>query len=647
MLNDTSRLQTAGGTSRPTSAVVRPQSAYSTTSMKSLASKKSPTKESTTASTVSPTVLKEYVEQADNYGVVLFKEIPHNIYEIEVLETQNYQPMKKVVNIFDMVEEGIPLTEEFYLNEQTMSFCRLKISENRIPFPDCSVIVAKKNPEKNSKTAILREKDPKTGVFEFMIDPGQYIIAINRIGYPERKEEIVIERGFNDLNVEMTESPNFSGEQKRQGQDYNVQVSKADERPSSRQRPPSSKGRPQDRPASGIKSNLEVIPQEEQSPKKPVKGYQDEKAGSQERANTESLTEEDRGTKQKSERVKSALVKKVEFSVFDVDTEKPVTGAQVILEEIGFKGVTNEQGKCFVPVNKLNNGKLILNHEDFFGMVEEYGGEDGADLKNGNEKKFYLIPRPSDINEVQLRFLPGTGVPCAKFSVLFDQQDSESKKDVMVHHREGGKEIIIIKNLLKKHGVFRIIAEVSDIDEFLHPESTFILSHYEDCDPLYIFPPSENMLEGSKLIWDVGFFADPAANPQFVEINGYSNSEITLHHHLKEYQLLLNYLHNSKSDLKTLLGFKDKSRTEQDGDIFVPRETIYASLDKYGLEIKNVDHLLSSARNVEGKYSFRECERRFGNLRPPFNFIKGLKNGAGSDSGSDEGEEEYLFEDDN
>jgi len=647
MLNDTSRLQTAGGTSRPTSAVVRPQSAYSTTSMKSLASKKSPTKESTTASTVSPTVLKEYVEQADNYGVVLFKEIPHNIYEIEVLETQNYQPMKKVVNIFDMVEEGIPLTEEFYLNEQTMSFCRLKISENRIPFPDCSVIVAKKNPEKNSKTAILREKDPKTGVFEFMIDPGQYIIAINRIGYPERKEEIVIERGFNDLNVEMTESPNFSGEQKRQGQDYNVQVSKADERPSSRQRPPSSKGRPQDRPASGIKSNLEVIPQEEQSPKKPVKGYQDEKAGSQERANTESLTEEDRGTKQKSERVKSALVKKVEFSVFDVDTEKPVTGAQVILEEIGFKGVTNEQGKCFVPVNKLNNGKLILNHEDFFGMVEEYGGEDGADLKNGNEKKFYLIPRPSDINEVQLRFLPGTGVPCAKFSVLFDQQDSESKKDVMVHHREGGKEIIIIKNLLKKHGVFRIIAEVSDIDEFLHPESTFILSHYEDCDPLYIFPPSENMLEGSKLIWDVGFFADPAANPQFVEINGYSNSEITLHHHLKEYQLLLNYLHNSKSDLKTLLGFKDKSRTEQDGDIFVPRETIYASLDKYGLEIKNVDHLLSSARNVEGKYSFRECERRFGNLRPPFNFIKGLKTGAGSDSGSDEGEEEYLFEDDN
>ena len=61
-----------------------------------------------------------------------------------------------------------------------------------------------------------------------------------------------------------------------------------------------------------------------------------------------------------------------------------------------------------------------MNHDAFFGMVEEYGGEDGADLKSGTEKKFYLIPRPSDIHEVQLRFLPANGVKCAKFSVLYE-----------------------------------------------------------------------------------------------------------------------------------------------------------------------------------------------------------------------------------
>ena len=99
------------------------------------------------------------------------------------------------------------------------------------------------------------------------------------------------------------------------------------------------------------------------------------------------------------------------------------------------------------------------------------------------------------------------------------------------------------------------------------------------------------------------------------------------------------------------IGFNDKSnkrRIERDGDIFIPKETIYASLDKYGLEIKNVDHLLSSARNSEGLYSFRECERRFGSLKPPFNFIKDLNSDGGEDydvSSSGGEEEEYLFED--
>ena len=80
-------------------------------------------------------------------------------------------------------------------------------------------------------------------------------------------------------------------------------------------------------------------------------------------------------------------------------------------------------------------------------------------------------------------------------------------------------------------------------------------------------------------MWDVGFFAgntsfvrlilinviDPVTNPQFVEINGYSITEIAMHSHLKEYQLLLNYLHNSKSDLKTLLGMFIKQRPGYNG----------------------------------------------------------------------------------
>lgn len=633
MMGDSSRFQ-GTGTSRPTSAVVRPQSAYSTTSTKSMQNIR---KGGINNENYTPNGNHEFVEQADNFGVVYFKQIPHNIYEIEVLETQNFLPDKKVVNIFEMVEEGVPLTEEFILKEQTMGFCRVKVTEKGMPFEDSSVIVAKKNPDANSKTAVLREKDPKSGIFEFMIDPGQYVLLINKLGYPERREEVSVDRGVNEFAFDITQPPNHDGHR---------------DRPSSRQRPESSKGR-HDSATSGSKlqsKNLDVIPQEnEDQPSKQATMGMAMYAAGQGKSNNEDKADTEPQGEAKKERVKSALVKKVEFSVHDVDSEKPVAGAIIILEEIGFRGTTNEQGKCLVPVNKLVSGKLILNHDNFFGMVEEYGGEEGADLKSGSEKKFYLIPRPSDINEVQLRFLPANGVKCAKFAVLHGEQGEAAKKDIIVKHGDDGKEVIILKNLLKKNGVFRIIAEISDIDEFLHPESTFILSLYEDCDPLYIFPPSENLLEGSKLIWDVGFFADPEANPQFVEINGYSNKPITLYSHLKEYQLLLNYLHHSKSDLKTLLGFKEKNRIERDGDIFISKETIYSSLDKYGLEIKNVDHLLSSARSVEGLYSYRECERRFGNLRPPFNFVRDLKNepGGGSPKSSDGDEEEYIFEDDN
>ncbi len=88
-------------------------------------------------------------------------------------------------------------------------------------------------------------------------------------------------------------------------------------------------------------------------------------------------------------------------------------------EEIGFKGTTNQEGRILLPINKLTNGQIIVNHEDFFGILEDYGAE-GIDLKNTNEKSFYLIPRPTDDTEVQIRFIPGGKKKCLEFTVLAD-----------------------------------------------------------------------------------------------------------------------------------------------------------------------------------------------------------------------------------
>lgn len=80
--------------SRPTSSAIRPQSGYSSVSGKSVTStnKSMAVGQDNYASNAPP---REFLEQSDNFGVVVFKQIPHNVYELEVIENQNYLPEKK------------------------------------------------------------------------------------------------------------------------------------------------------------------------------------------------------------------------------------------------------------------------------------------------------------------------------------------------------------------------------------------------------------------------------------------------------------------------------------------------------------------------------------------------------------------------
>jgi hypothetical protein len=62
-------------------------------------------------------------------------------------------------------------------------------------------------------------------------------------------------------------------------------------------------------------------------------------------------------------------------------------------------------------------------------------------------------------------------------------------------------------------------------------------------------------------------------------------------------------------DLKTILGFNDKERLELQGDVFVQKDKIRDTLDKYGFEaIKNLDYLIHSAMMSNGLYSFKRLE---------------------------------------
>lgn len=62
-----------------------------------------------------------------------------------------------------------------------------------------------------------------------------------------------------------------------------------------------------------------------------------------------------------------------------------------------------------------------------------------------------------------------------------------------------------------------------------------------------------------------------------------------------------------------------------------------ASMEKYGLEIDKPPHLFASALREDGYYSFRELERRFTSIQPPFSFVESKQSSIDANDG------EYLY----
>jgi hypothetical protein len=115
-------------------------------------------------------------------------------------------------------------------------------------------------------------------------------------------------------------------------------------------------------------------------------------------------------------------VKKVNFRVLNLDTEEPVFGAEIQIDEIGLKGNTDHEGKIQIPLGKMKEGRIEINHQDYFGVIEDYGDDGGIDLKSLQDKIFYLIPRTSNEYEIHVRFIPGNSQRCLKLHIMAEER---------------------------------------------------------------------------------------------------------------------------------------------------------------------------------------------------------------------------------
>lgn len=138
-------------------------------------------------------------------------------------------------------------------------------------------------------------------------------------------------------------------------------------------------------------------------------------------------------------------------------------------------------------------------------------------------------------------------------------------KQVLILRKLHSK-VYVLYNFVEKRGVIRILGLIEDMQEFLSSADHLLLvSIRDDCEPVPLNLPVQYQNMRAGVVWDIGFFASKAFSPfltkkdtsnnlQFYEINAFTTQKLTAATYLHEYQIILNYLHNSKSDLKTILG---------------------------------------------------------------------------------------------
>jgi len=105
-------------------------------------------------------------------------------------------------------------------------------------------------------------------------------------------------------------------------------------------------------------------------------------------------------------------------------------------------------------------------------------------------------------------------------------------------------------------------------------------------------------------------FVTSVPDDNFVEINAFTPDEITHGYFIKQYGTLVKFIKNSKLDLQKMLGYEHKDAIMKGGDIFISKDKILASLDQYGYETKDIDHLLQSGLMPNGLYSYKKLSQK-------------------------------------
>ncbi|KAM3139739.1 hypothetical protein pb186bvf_008197 [Paramecium bursaria] len=543
--------------------------------------------------------------KTNQQGLIKLDAVPIDLYVVEVMESNDYQYEQFILNMVEMYESNQEMQVIITLRKQNHSFLDIKVWLEQQAVAEAKVIITQTQSLEN-----MLAKELAPGNYEAILEPGEYVLSIQKKGILDYKQSITATQGINYLNINVEK-------------DANEQLKPPS---SAKQLQPVRNNSASARPQSGQKSNQSINQSDMKSASKPpqlpivpIKQQQQQQQIQAVHQVQEPMKQEDGGSGQV--RPISGYKSTIVF-IYDPYTNQPVSGVTIQMNEDSTKKTTtyttDEEGTCKIILQNVLEGKMVIKHEGFFPIVEEYGtNQQKMNLYLLRELSFPLIQMPTDDKSVQ--FMVQTNVETMPIDIkviLPDnvQIDDSFQNVVYDFNDESGCLRITINDLNSRKGVFRVIADIIQ-PEYLHPQ-TLKLYVITNKDIKFVDVPKN--LE-DQTFWDIGVICAP--NISFLEINTPTSEHLERDKYLKDYQKLLQFLKNSKNlDLKTILGFNDKEKLELQGDILVQKEKIKQSLDKYNFEhIVNLDYLIQSAQMSNGLYSFKKLEQKFNNL--DFEFV--------------------------
>eukprot|EP00828_Plagiopyla_frontata_P042342 TRINITY_DN6289_c0_g1_i3.p1 TRINITY_DN6289_c0_g1~~TRINITY_DN6289_c0_g1_i3.p1 ORF type:complete len:549 (-),score=53.79 TRINITY_DN6289_c0_g1_i3:417-2063(-) len=436
------------------------------------------------------------IEQVTNqFGKVMFTDIPYDIYTIIVEKTNNFYRYQDDINIFERIENNLPLNIVIQLEKQTIGYLNLMLLDSdpnkRNPLTNAQIEVMPYDEENlNLRSTQMKENLQSSGKYWIALDPGKYKLRFLMDSYQSDEVVVQVKSGENNVRHYLTKLP-------------------------------------YDMPTQAQKSQQNYEQSEKQYPSaiKPAQSKQ------LEIFLTDAVT---------GEPLVDALIQ-----IFDNELQ----GEALVEKE------TDESGTATIQLSHLTEGKIVISKNQYFEITELYG-KMKMDLTAVNQLSFPMIQKPENNDEFNLLVLtmlklkpPTLTIICPDNSVITTTQGTIE----VINKFEDNYGIIKIKKLSDKSGVYRIYAYIQQNDQFLSRNYKVFTYTSEACHLIEI-PQIQNAEE--MKYWDIGFLLAP--NKQFIEINSFTSSQLQRDSYLPELQELLSYINHSKLDLKTFFWFQQQ-----------------------------------------------------------------------------------------